>query len=82
MTIQESQNGRRISANQIRFGHVGKLVNGDSRGGHYRGDYEPASNKFTGPIESVTIVLSPSKLAAADRKAIDDVGAAANKADD
>jgi arylsulfatase len=45
-------------------------------------DYEPANSKFTGQIESVTIALSPSKLTAADQKAIDDVGEAADKADD
>lgn len=45
-------------------------------------DYEPASSKFTGQIESVTIALSPSKLTAVDQKAIDDAGEAADKADE
>ena len=45
-------------------------------------DYEPATSKFTGQIESVTIALSPSKLTAADQKAINDAGEAAEKADD
>jgi hypothetical protein len=45
-------------------------------------DYEPASSKFTGQIENVTIALAPSKLTAADQKAIDDAGEAADKADD
>jgi hypothetical protein len=35
-----------------------------------------------GQIESVTIASSPSKLTIADQKAIDDIGAAADKADD
>jgi hypothetical protein len=45
-------------------------------------DYEPASSKFTGQIESVTIAVVPSKLTTADQKAIDDAGEAANMADD
>ena len=45
-------------------------------------DYEPASSKFTGQIESVTIAVAPSKLTASDQKAIDDAGEAEDKADD
>jgi hypothetical protein len=43
-------------------------------------DYERAPSKFTGQIESVTIAVSPSKLTAVDRKAVDDAGEAADKA--
>ena len=44
------------------------------------GGYESANSKFTGEIESVTIAMSPSKMTAAEQKAVGDVGEAADKA--
>jgi len=45
-------------------------------------DYKQGDNKFTGTITKVTIVTKPTKLGAADQKAVDAGGEAAEKIED